>query len=158
MIPEKNVGLVILVNSSRTPIHTSLMFWILDRFLGAPERDWSTELLVQRKFDEEKWAAEEREQKEQRVHGTRPSHDPGAYTGTYRSELYGDLTVTSEDDHLRASFYPGYDGELNHWHFDTFQITWSDTTLGKNLLTFRMNARGDITAVVWEGRDTFDRQ
>ncbi len=158
MIPEKGIGLVILVNSSRTPIHTGLMFWILDRFLGAPERDWSGELLAERKTDEAKWSAAEREQEEKRAVGTSPSHALEAYAGTYRSTMYGDLALTLRDGRLYATFYPGYEGELSHWQYDTFRITWSDSTLGKDLVTFRMNARGDITDVVWDGFETFNRQ
>ena len=158
MIPERNIGLVILMNSSRTPIHTSLMFWILDRLLGAPERDWSAELLQERKADEEKWSVAEREQQDKRIKGTKPSHAASAYVGTYRSEMYGDLVVAEQDGVLHAKFYPGYEGLLNHWHYDTFQVTWTDATLGKDLLTFRMNARGDITGVEYDGLETFTRQ
>ena len=158
MIPERNVGLVILVNSSRTPIHTSLMFWILDKFLGAPDRDWSAELLEERKANERKWAASEREQQEKRVQGTSPSHPVEAYAGMYRSEMYGDLVIAEQDGTLQASFYPGYEGDLTHWHYDTFQVSWIDTTLGKDLITFQMNARGKVTGVEWDGLDTFVRQ
>lgn len=157
MIPEKNIGLVILMNSSRTPIHTALMFWILDRFLGAPDQDWSAELLALRKIDEEKADASEREQQERRVGKTKPSHTPDAYAGRYRSELYGDLVIHERDHELFAEFYPGYQGTLSHWHYDTFQITWSDATLGKDLVTFRMNARGEVTGVVWDGFEEFSR-
>jgi CubicO group peptidase (beta-lactamase class C family) len=158
MIPERNIGLVILVNSSRTPIHTSLMFWILDRLLGAPERDWSEELLTERKANEEKWEAAEQEQQEKRVKGTSPSHAAEAYAGTYQNALYGDFVVAVRDGRLHATFYPGYEGELSHWQYDTYQIIWTDTSLGKDLLTFQMNARGDITEVVWDGFETFKRQ
>jgi len=158
MIPEQNVGLVILMNSSRTPLHSALMFWILDKFLGAPERDWSAELLALRKKDEEKADAAEREQQERRVQKTQPSHAPDAYAGRYRSELYGDLLVSEHKGMLVAEFYPGYRGTLSHWHYDTFQIIWSDTTLGRDLVTFRMNARGEVVGIALDGFEEFSRQ
>jgi len=158
MIPERNVGLVILMNSSRTPIHSALMFWILDKFLGAPERDWSTELLALRKKDEEKADAAEQEQRKRQVQKTIPSHALTAYAGRYHSELYGDLVISERNGSLHAEFYPGYQGTLSHWHYDTFQILWSDATLGNDLITFRMNARGEVVGVAWDGFEEFSRQ
>ena len=157
MIPERKIGLVILMNSTRTPIHSALMFWIFDKYLGAPERDWSTELLALRKTEEEKADAAERKQQERRVQNTKPSHPPGAYAGRYRSDLYGEIVITERDGDLAAEFYPGYQGTLTHWHYDTYQITWSDATLGKDLVTFQLNARGEVTGVAWDGFEEFSR-
>jgi CubicO group peptidase (beta-lactamase class C family) len=158
MIPERNLGLVVLMNSSRTPLHESLMFWILDRLLGAPSRDWSAELLELRKANEAKWAEAEQSRKEKRVGGTKPSHPQEAYAGTYQSKLYGELAIAEKDVVLRAEFFAGFEGKLEHWHFDTYQVIWDDATLGKDLITFHMNARGEIKSVTWYGLDEFSRQ
>ena len=92
------------------------------------------------------------------VQKTIPSHALTAYAGRYHSELYGDLVISERNGSLHAEFYPGYQGTLSHWHYDTFQILWSDATLGNDLITFRMNARGEVVGVAWDGFEEFSRQ
>ena len=57
---------------------------------------------------------------------TRPSHPLEAYVGTYTGKLYGDATVSVEDDHLVLRLLPNKDlvADLAHLHYDTFVIHW----------------------------------
>jgi hypothetical protein len=49
-------------------------------------------------------------------------------------------------------------GDLEHWHYDTFQATWRDRTLGKGLVTFTLNASGKVEAVKVQNLTDFKRQ
>jgi hypothetical protein len=42
---------------------------------------------------------------------------------------------------------PGFVGDLEHWNYDTFQVTWRVRSLGKALVTFTLNARGKVDEV-----------
>ena len=39
---------------------------------------------------------------------------------------------------------PGFVGDLDHWNYDTFQVTWRARSLGKALVTFTLNSRGKV--------------
>jgi hypothetical protein len=40
-----------------------------------------------------------------------------------------------------------FTGELEHWHYDTFQATWRDRTFGKTMITFTLNSQGKVESV-----------
>jgi len=156
-VPEEKLGFVILMNSQNTNLHSSIAYRILDHYLGGPTRDWSNELLKIVKEQEEKDKAEEKKTIESRVKDTKPSLALEQYAGTYDNEMYGPLTVKVENGKLTVKFYPTYDGEANHWHFDTFQVIWKDRSLDKDMLTFVLGSDGKVTELRWEGFTTFNK-
>jgi hypothetical protein len=44
---------------------------------------------------------------------------------------------------------PGHQAELSHWNYDTFRAQYRDATMngGSNVVTFRLDARGEVQAV-----------
>jgi hypothetical protein len=63
--------------------------------------------------------------------------------------MYGDATVTLEDDHLVLRLLPNPDlvADLEHLHFDTFIIRWRTELawFGKGTAQFLMDATGVVT-------------
>ena len=51
------------------------------------------------------------------------------YTGTFASDIYGDIIVTNDNNILRLSFEhtPALSATLNHWHYDVWEIKWDQT-------------------------------
>jgi hypothetical protein len=147
LVPEENLGLVILTNSM-TSISSALSMRILDAYLGGAPRDWSQEYLERYRKSEadkvERIAAIERT----RIEGTRPSFPLAAYAGTYGGDLYGDVTVSLEDGRLVLRMLPNPDlvADLSHFHHDIFEITWRRPFpwFGKGWAQFIMNTRGEI--------------
>lgn len=125
LIPEENVGFVVLTNSE-SPAFTIMMNKIRDMFVDAPKRDWNAEAKTQ--VAAIKAAADEERSKVDaaRVLNTRPTLDLAKYAGTYSSEMYGDVIVTEENGKLvlRLGPAPNFVADLEHWHYDTFQIHW----------------------------------
>jgi hypothetical protein len=146
LVPEEKLGMVILSNRGGQFVPEVVGQRVLDGYLGAPPRDWSTEWLeLDKALQRETKDAEKRTEKE-RIGGTKPSLAAPKYAGTYRDDLYGELTVADEKDYLVVR-YGSLVGKLEHWHFDTFRATWSDRTLHKGMVTFRLNARGKVDEV-----------
>ncbi|HTP80123.1 MAG TPA: serine hydrolase [Bacteroidota bacterium] len=158
LVPEEKLGFVILMNSSRTGLHTAIAYRILDYYLGAPERDWSTILLTQQNQQDEREKAAEKRKLDSRVPGTKPSAGPEKIVGTYDHELYGPATISQEGGGLVLGFYPAYVGEMIHWHFDTYQVIWRDRTLGKDYITFTFDSDGKVIAFQWDGVGEFKRK
>jgi CubicO group peptidase (beta-lactamase class C family) len=125
LVPEDNLGFVVLSNSE-TPAFTIMNSTILDIFTGAPKRDRSAELLKQVKAGKDADAEEAKKADAARVPNTKPTLALADYAGTYNSQLYGDVTIAEEGGRLVMRFgpSPNFVADLEHWHYDTFQIKW----------------------------------
>jgi CubicO group peptidase (beta-lactamase class C family) len=142
LMPEENLGLVILATRGGTLLPVALMYQVLDAYLRAPPRDWSARFLKQVKADEATARADDKKTEERRVKGTAPSLPLARYVGTYKDALYGTVTVTREKEKLVATLGPPLVADLEHWNYDTFRGTLRDRTLGKLFVTFGLDPRG----------------
>lgn len=144
LVPEENLGFVILINKNST-LYYSLIYKILDTFLSNDKTDWSGKFLARTNAMERMGEEEKLKKEESRVKKTKPSLQPEDYTGTYHSELYGDVEVKLENKKLMVYFVPtpGFVGVLGHWHFDTFSIKLKNTpSLPEGTAQFLLNEKG----------------
>ncbi|MCF8371885.1 MAG: serine hydrolase [Bacteroidales bacterium] len=144
MVPEENLGFVILTNKNST-LYYSLIYKILDTFLSDDKTDWSGKFLARTKTMEKMGEEEKLKKEEARIKKTKPSLDLIDYTGTYTSELYGDVEVKLENKKLMLYFIPTPDfvGVLGLWHFDTFSIKLKNTpSLPEGTAQFILNEKG----------------
>ena len=125
LVPEEQLGLVVLTNSM-TSIGSALKYVVVDRYLGAPERDWSREMLERSKARDAAHAKSVAKAEATRLPDTKPSLPVSSYAGTYPSDLYGTATVSEENGGLVLRLLPNPDlvADLTHWHVDTFQLKW----------------------------------
>jgi len=125
MMPAENLGLVVLTNSE-TGVNTIMQNKIFDVFTGAPKRDWSAERLERAKQNKAREAEADRKLVESRVLNTKPSLSLKDYAGNYTDQLYGDASLAEENGKLVLRFVqsPNFVADLEHWHYDTFQIKW----------------------------------
>jgi hypothetical protein len=86
-----------------------------------------------------------------------PTHALEEFAGLYENELYGQVTITFDVDHLVVTAGPWHTGDLEHWHLNTFQVTWRDPYLGQDYLGFILDRMGRIAAVDVQGFGRFDR-
>jgi CubicO group peptidase (beta-lactamase class C family) len=158
MLPEERLGLVVLTNLNSTQLPHVLMYRVFDAYLNAPPRDWSANLMKARKGFEEQGKAAQKKIEEARVKGTSPSLALEKYAGTYQNEMYGEAKVTLEDGRLILRYGAAFTGELEHWHYDTFQAKWrGDLLLGKSLVTFTLNNLGKVEEVKVQPLGDFKR-
>lgn len=148
-VPEANIGFVILTNKLSS-LYLPMIYTILDAYL-APEgnkpKDWSTFFLEREKKNKVNEEQQKNEKEKLRALNTNPSAELNKYTGTYKSELYGDATVELHDGKLYLQFVPTplYHGRLDHWHYDTFTIKFpDDPTLPQGTVNFVLNANGEV--------------
>ena len=133
------------------------MYQIFDAYLGGPPRDWSAEMLKGFKALEEQGKAAQKKAEAERVKGTSPSLALDKYAGVYESEMYGGAQVALESGKLVARFGPNFTGDLEHWHYDTFRVTWRDRSQGKALVSFSLTPQGKVGAMNIEGIADFTR-
>jgi len=125
MMPAENLGLVVLTNSETGAIGI-MRNKILDVFTDAPKRDWNAEALDRAKQNKAREEEADKKIDAARVANTKPSLALKDYAGTYTSQMYGDVTVAEENGKLvmRLGPAPNFVADLEHWHYDTFQIHW----------------------------------
>src|SRR5262249_30056914 len=71
--------------------------------------------------------------------------------------MYGDARITLQNGKLSIQT-PSFVGDLEHWHYDTFQITWRDKTVGKTLVNFTLDPQGKVeSARLGDFQMTFKR-
>jgi CubicO group peptidase (beta-lactamase class C family) len=151
LIPEKNAGFVILTNSESASF-TVMMNKIRDMIVDAPKRDWNAEAITQ--VAAMKKAAEDEKAKTDaaRVRDTKPSLPLSAYAGNYSDKLYGDIKVDNENGKLVLRFIPSpnFVADLEHWHFDTWQIKWRPSVaynFPRGFITFSLDKDGKVEAM-----------
>jgi hypothetical protein len=125
MMPEENLGLVVLTNSEQS-VPTIMQYKIYDVFTNAKDRDWSAEYLKFAKDGEVRDSEAKKKLEESRVENTKPSLELKDYAGTYSGMMYGDATIENENSKLvlRLQPAPNFVADLEHWHYNTFKIKW----------------------------------
>ena len=146
LIPEENVGFVVLTNSEY-PVFTVMASKIRDVFVGAPKRDWSAEALEQTKRNKTAASEEDKKVDAARVANTKPTLALKDYVGSYSDDLYGAVNIAEESGRLvmRFSHSPNFVADIEHWHYDTFQIKWRPSVsynFPRGFVTFTIDKNG----------------
>jgi CubicO group peptidase (beta-lactamase class C family) len=132
MLPEHNLGVVVLTNGLKAPIN-ALPYYVFDAFLGRhgmgePETDWSKTDLER---NEKNYAEDTRipDIKAKRVLNTKPSQPLKNYAGTYYTPVYGNIIVSEKNGAMEINFEHSapLSAKLTHWHYDTFEMTFKKT-------------------------------
>jgi CubicO group peptidase (beta-lactamase class C family) len=144
LLPEKRVGVVVLTNLEGNALRESIMYKVFDLYLGASPRDWSRISLIEKASFDSIDAVDRKAADAKRVPNTKPSLSLSRYAGTYADSLYGTAIVRMENGHLVLDMASKLTGDMEHWHYDTFKVTWRDHRDGTNLVTFALDADGQI--------------
>ena len=157
MLPEEKLGVVILTNRGGSVLPHVLMYRVFDAYLNVAKRDWSAEILKKIKVLEDQAKAAEKKVEDERVKGTSPSLALEKYAGTYQNEMYGETKFVLKDGKLTSEFGPNFNGDLEHWHYDTFRVVWRDRMEGKGFVVFKLNAKAKPETVTIDGLGDFTR-
>ncbi|MBI4541083.1 MAG: serine hydrolase [Gemmatimonadetes bacterium] len=152
LMPEEELGVVILSNLGGNGLVGALAYRIFDAYLGVAARDWSGIYLERAGRSRERAEAEARRLADARIRDTRPSLVLERYAGTYVDSLYGPVQVTREGNGLVFNFGLDFAADLEHWHLDAFAMSfrhpvWRES-MGKRFVTFVLNPRGEVEELV----------
>jgi len=131
MIPELNLGVLVLTNQENGGAIEAIGGQILDAYVGAPDRDWvsiAKEVMDER--DSSGDAAVSAVAKVTAVAGA-PLLPLEAYVGTYHDSWRGDAWVSRAGDQLTLKFSrtASLEGKLTHYSGNIFVVHWNDRSL-----------------------------
>ena len=148
LIPERNVGFSIEVNSEDGDVVRGLMYELLDHYLGLPKDDWPAKFA---RFKAERAAGALKLARTAAGVPAKvgPSLALERYAGTYRDPWYGDIAIVRRGDQLVIDFKstPRMTGTLEHYQYDTFVTRLDDKALEPAYVTFALDADGRISRV-----------
>lgn len=145
LIPDLNVGVVILTNQNASVVPQVLAYAVYDAFMQLPPVDWSTRF--KSKIEAlEKSPKTANQAEELRAKGTKPTHLLADYAGQYSHPGYGTVKITLPKDDLALSFNE-QEGKLEHWHYDVFRLQAKDGNPFTVLMQFHYNNEGDIDSL-----------
>lgn len=142
LVPEENLGMVLLTNLNGNSLGSILAHTSTDLFIGREPNDWYANIYGKDKKEEED---EKKEPEKKRVEGTQPHLALAAYAGTYNHPGYGDMEIALENDQLVLK-YNGIHIPLSHWHYETFAGKIEDLDIDSKA-TFYINQDGKIESL-----------
>jgi CubicO group peptidase (beta-lactamase class C family) len=146
LVPEENLGVVILTNAEEGGAFESVLYHILDSYLGGATEDYITAyktLEDKRRNDAD---ATMKKAAQARAAESKPSLPLDKYAGDYSDPWYGKVTIRPENGGLVLNFERTEKGlaDLQHWQYDTFKAHWRDHTVEDAFVTFALKPDGAI--------------
>jgi CubicO group peptidase (beta-lactamase class C family) len=142
LLPQENLGMVILTNLMRNNLPTAIAYHICDRLLELEETDWSERFKqTEIKNKEEKETKQQKRKAEQKPE-TQPSHSLEDYVGNYQHSGYGEIAIELKEEQLKAIYY-SITFELKYYHYNIFEARSSDWDEIK-IISFSSNLQGNI--------------
>lgn len=143
MVPELELGVVLLTNGSSSAARSSVMNTIVRSFMPVEQVDW-----IQMVLDEQEAAQQAAGLKGAATAEKSEISAPSGlsrFTGRYRDPWFGDITITLENDQLvfAADKSPKFLGELRHLEGNRFVVRWIDRTLAADAYVLFETDRND---------------
>jgi CubicO group peptidase (beta-lactamase class C family) len=104
LVPEEKLGIIVLTNTDANNFYEALKWEIMDAYMGLPYRNYSnTYLGFQNQQDTAtaKWIKEKRDTVAMNI---KPAVPLSSFAGTYKHDIYGNMTIGNEDGKLVARF------------------------------------------------------
>ena len=161
LVPEEDLGAVILTNYGGHNMHEALFFHVVDLFLNLTPQDWNALYLESWREKKNKEKEVWKELEEARVKDTNPTLPLIAYEGTYRNDAFGEIKVALEDGQLVIYYSSSLIGDLEHWNYDTFMVNFRDKAAGATELKppvgFSVDAKGSVAEMNYDDMFLFAR-
>lgn len=150
LVPQDNLGIVILTNTDQNSLYEALRWEIMDAYFKLPYRNYSEAYLDQYKIQKNNEQLADKKLRDS-VEMKRPTAFPlNAYTGKYTNDLYGNLTISIGGDlnqlQLRFEHHPKMFATAQPLGGNRFYVTFSDPELGKAAMPFTF-VGGKLTGI-----------
>ncbi|MCD8741388.1 serine hydrolase [Mucilaginibacter roseus] len=143
LVPEENLGIVILTNTDQNNLYEALRWEILDAYFKLPYRNYSDAYLKEfRSYTAEQQAADKK-LRDSVALNPRPALSLSYYEGKFTNPLYGTVNVERGDNNdltMRFEHHPKMYARLQPLGANRFYVTFSDPILGKAVFPFTVQS------------------
>jgi len=141
LIPDENLGIVVLTNTDQNYFYEALKWEILDAYLNLPYRNYSK---IYNGYFKRSTARDNNEIKSWRDSVALKPALPlpvSAFEGIYENEVYGTITMTKDGGALKLSFehHKNLSAKLEYMGNNRFLCTYSQPLFGIKVFPFIIN-------------------
>lgn len=149
-LPQDNIGVVVLTNSTVRALPNVITYNVFDRLLGAEPAPWSARLKELQQKEEESEEEAKKKGYTPRKEATQPSHPLADYAGDYEHPGYGVAAFAVAEDKAGLKItYNRMTSPLKHFHYDVFEVPENPLDpFEKAKVQFLMSVNGDIDRVL----------
>lgn len=138
LIPEENLGVVVLTNTDQNALFVSLKWEILDSYFGLPYRNYDSTFFASNQKSKEKrnkWFKEIQDSVNMKLI---PEISLSEFEGRYVNDVYGyaELKLVKDNLELSLEHHSRLKGKLEYIGNSRFFCTYSDPTYGKKVFPF----------------------
>jgi hypothetical protein len=149
LVPDERLGIIILTNTDQNELYEALKWELVDAFLKMPFRNYSEQYLARAKNAKNVQQQADKKLRDSVALNLQPVPFVSNFTGTYRNDLYGNVTVTrglNNDLEMRFEHHPRMFAKLQPVGGARFYATFSDPIYGKTVFPFTVQ-NGKVLSV-----------
>lgn len=140
LVPDQNLGIVILTNTDQNNLIETLNYDIIDAYLKQPYRNHGDAALTEAKAGQQRTLQREKALRDSVLLNLRPALAINDYTGKYNNDLYGNLTITKgelgNELEVRFEHHPKMFAKLQPLGGNRFFAVFSDAVFGRTVFPF----------------------
>ncbi|MVN92259.1 serine hydrolase [Mucilaginibacter aquatilis] len=140
LVPDQNLGIVILTNNDQNNLIETLNLDIIDAYIKQPFRSHADAALTETKAYQQRILQREKSWRDSTLLNLRPALSIGEYTGKYTNDLYGNITISKGDAvsdlEVRFEHHPKLFARLQPLGGNRFFATFSDPEFGRSVFPF----------------------
>jgi CubicO group peptidase (beta-lactamase class C family) len=148
LLPDRNVGIYVAVNSEEGAMVRGLMYELLDHYLGQQRGNWPEKLQAYKKEQiAQALAAVNAPSAQPAKIG--PSLPLARYAGSFSDPWYGTINIREAGGQLSVAFphSPGLSATLEHYQYDTFRTRFNDPSMEPAFVTFGLGPQGNVERI-----------
>ena len=155
LIPEMNVGIVVLTNTSPGGLaFVTVMNEITDAFLESEDFDWMQRIQNYLSYSDETGSEVVDKVWETCENANTEDLDLDNFTGTYSDDWFGEVTIENRDGKLwfTSERSPRLTGEMFFYQANTFAVKWAYREMNCDAFaSFTLDEEGKGTAIKMKG-------
>lgn len=148
LIPEENLGIVVLTNTDANNFYEALKWEIMDAYMNLPYRNYSNVYLGFQKQSDAANAKWLKEKRDSIAMNPKPALPLQNFVGTYKHDIYGNMNIEMQNGKLVATFehHKGRYAELETLGGNRFLASFNDPLYGTKVWPFTIE-NGKIKSV-----------
>lgn len=150
MVPDLNLGVVVLTNQASTAAYWSIIYKVLDYYMGNPAYDWLNAYKSIQDTAVAKALARKKDITIKKIANDKPSLPLDKYTGQFMEPIMGRVTVTKEAEKLVLRFDNSehFVADLNYFQYNNFLASFREMGVTTEAyVSYGLKANGDIDKV-----------